>query len=266
MVPGRFVLRLALMLSLTSMLVGVSATNAWALELRFVHAVPGAGAASLSASGTSVGDPVSFGGVTSYTDVRSGSQKLELTPAGGGKALATANESLGDGRYTVVASGAGGRVDLHVYRDGEAKSGKAQVRAINAAMELGNTEVALDRRAMAGNLAPGKASPWSTVDPGTYQVEAMRPSGKGGALASRSGVSLAAGTSTTALVVGSGGQPTRIVLASDSTVTPSEAPGTGLGGLSGGTPWAAALAAALLAGALGGAAYTLASRGRRHGA
>src|SRR4051794_26135541 len=194
MVPGRFVLRLILMVSLTSMLVGISATNAWALELRFVHAVPGAGAANLTASGTSVGDPVSFGGVTSYTEIRSGSQKLELRPAGGGKAIATANESLGDGRYTVVASGTGGKVDLHVYRDGEAKSGKSAVRAINAAMELGNTEVALDGKPVAKNLAPGKASSWATVDPGSYDVEAMRPSGKGGALASRSNVSFAAGT------------------------------------------------------------------------
>ena len=266
MAGGRSVLRLALIVSLTSMLVGVSATNAWALELRFVHAVPGAGAASLSASGTSVGGPVSFGGVTGYTEVRSGSQKLELRPARGGKALATADESLGDGRYTVVASGKGGGVSLRVYRDGKAKSGKAQVRAVNAAVELGSTELALDGKPVAEDLSPGKASSWATVDPGTYKLEAMRPSGKGGALASRSGVSLAAGTSTTALVVGSGGQATRIVLASDSAVTPSKAPGTGLGGLSGGTPWAAALAAALFAGALGGAAYTLASRRRRHGA
>jgi uncharacterized protein DUF4397 len=254
------------MVSLTSMLVGVPAANASALELRFVHAVPGAGAATLSAGGTTVGEPVTFGGVTGYRKVRSGREKLELRPAGGGKALAAANESLGEGRYTVVASGTGGSASLNVYRDGKAKSGKARVRAINAAAELGGTEVALDGKPVANNLSPGKASSYATVDPGTYKLDAMRPSGKGGALASRSGVSLAAGTSTTALVVGSGGQPTRIVMASDSAVAPSEAPGTGLGGLGGGTLWAVALVAGLAAGGLGGVAYTLASRRRRHGA
>jgi hypothetical protein len=55
----------------------------------------------------------------------------------------------------------------------------------------------------------------------------------------------------------------QFVIAADSTSAPSQAPATGLGGLSDEqTPWALALLAALLAAAGGGAAYTLASRGR----
>jgi uncharacterized protein DUF4397 len=258
--------RIASIIALSSMLMGLSAGNAWALELRLVHAVPGGGQATLSAGKTAIGDPVSFGEVTRYTRVDEGRVMLLLRPANGGKPLAKAAETLRGGRMTVVATLEGKRVTLRVLPDGRAAAGSARVRAMNAAPELGATQIDIDGRPVARDLAPLQASDYSKVDPGTYRLEAARPGGGGGALASRSGVSLAAGTSTTAFVVGSGGEPTRIVVASDRTVTPRQAPGTGLGGLAGGTAWGAALAAALGAGVLGGAAYLLATRRRRHGA
>jgi uncharacterized protein DUF4397 len=260
--PG---LKIASIIALSSMLVAVSAGNAWALELRFVHAVPGGGEATLRAGKTEVGGPVPFGGVTSYAGVGEGRVQLVLRPASGGKPLARAAETLRGGRMTVVATRQGKQVKLRVLPDGRGSAGRARVRAMNAAPELGSAQVQLDGRPVGSDLPPGQASDYSTVDPGTYKLEAVRPGGEGGALASRSGVNLAAGTSTTAFVVGSGGEPTRIVVASDGAVTPRRAPGTGFGGLAGGTAWAAALAAALGAGVLGGAAYLLATR-RRHGA
>jgi hypothetical protein len=261
----RKVLRIASIIAVSSMLVGISAGNASALELRFVHAVPGGGQASLNAGKTSIGGPVSFGGITDYTRVAGGRVELVLSPAGGGRPLAKAGETLRGGRMTVVATRQGKRVVLRVLQDGRASGGRARIRAMNAAPELGNTQVALDGRPVARELTPGEASDYTPVDPGTYRIQATRPSGGGGALASRPGVSLAAGTSTTAFVVGSGGERTRILVASDATVTPRQAPGTGLGGLAGGSAWAAAIAAALAAGALGGTAYVLASPRRRHG-
>jgi hypothetical protein len=101
------------------------------------------------------------------------------------------------------------------------------------------------------------------LEPGTYKLEAMRPSGKGGALATKSGVNLEAGTSATAVIAGSGGKPTTIIVASEGAVAPTHAPKTGLGGLDGGPPWLTALLAALAAGVVGGGAYRLAAR--RHG-
>src|SRR5947207_8784933 len=100
----RPLLRIASIMALTSMLVGVSAGNASALELRFVHAVPGSGEASLSAGKTSIGGPVAFGGATDYTRVGEGRVELVLRPAGGGKPLAKAAETLRGGRMTVVAT------------------------------------------------------------------------------------------------------------------------------------------------------------------
>ena len=76
-------------------------------------------------------------------------------------------------------------------------------------------------------------------------------------------MSFAAGTSSTAYAVGSGGERARFVVVQDAVDAPAGGPATGLGGLSGeDTPWLAALLAALAAGALGGLAYTRAARRR----
>jgi hypothetical protein len=250
-----------MMLAVT-MLMGVSASNAWALELRLVHAVPGAGSARLSADGKSTG-PVGFAGVSSPVKAPNGQLTLRLLDSSGNQTLARAAKSLGDGSYTVVATKRGGKVALLVFRDQGAEKGKASLRAIHAAPELGSAELAADGKPVAKNLALDKASAYAPLEPGTYKLEAMRPSGKGGALATKSGVNLEAGTSATAVIAGSGGKPTTIIVASDSAVAPTHAPKTGLGGLAGGEPWLAALLAALAAGAVGGSAYRLAAR--RHG-
>jgi hypothetical protein len=249
-----------LIIALASMLGVVSVADAQALELRFVHAVPGAGSATLTAGGEQVGGSPGFSGVTSYSKVPDGEVKLQLRAAGGGDALASAEESLSGGRYTVVAFSRDDRVRLEAYREERPREGSARVRAIDAAGELGEVAVRLGDTTLARGLGPGEGSPYRGVDPGTYDLTVSRARGQGGALASRKGVAVSAGTASTAVVVGSGGEATRVVLLPDGTAAPSAAPGTGLGGLEGGTAWAAVLGAALAAGALGGAAYTLARR------
>src|SRR4051812_2301437 len=244
------------------MLVGVSASNAWALDLRLVHAVPGAGSARLSADGASTG-PVGFAGVSSPITAPNGQLTLRLVASAGNQTLASTTEKLGGGSYTVVATKRDGKVALLVFRDEGAAKGKASLRAVHAAPELGSVELTADGKPVAKDLAVDKASAYTALEPGTYKLEAMRPSGKGGALATKSGVNLEAGTSATAVIAGSGGKPTTIIVASDGAVAPTQAPKTGRGGLAGGEPWLAALLAALAAGAVGGGAYRLATR--RHG-
>jgi hypothetical protein len=249
------------MMVLVTMLVGVSARNAWALGVRLVHAVPGAGSAKLSAGSASTA-PVSFGGVSSTVSPPSGRVTLRLVAADGGSTLASAPETLQDGNYTVVATKKGAKVTLLMFHDQAAAGGKASVRAIHAAPELGKAVVSADRRPLGKPLAFEQASPYKNVEPGAYKLDVMRPNGKGGALATKSGVNLEAGTSNTAVVAGSGGRPTTIIVASDRAVAPTKAPQTGLGGLAESTPWLAALLAALAAGLAGGAAYTVAVRRR----
>src|SRR4051794_11828077 len=253
--------KFACMMLVATMLVAVSASNAWALEVRLVHAVPGAGSARLSAGNASTA-AVGFGGVTSGVKAREGQVTLRLLGAEGNQTLARTTKTMRGGRYTVVATKSGDNTTLLVFRDQGAKKGRAGLRVIHAAPELGNADVTADGEPVTKALAFEDASPYKELEPGSYKLEATRPSGKGGALATKSGVNLEAGTSATAVLAGSGGRPTTILVASDSTAAPSKAPKTGLGGLSGSTPWMAALLAALAAGVLSGGGYHVVLRRR----
>src|SRR5687767_5652750 len=135
-------------LGLWSMLLLVSAGSALAAaSVRFVHAVPGVGPATLSASvdGEGVsGSPVSFGSAAARLEVDGGSANFTVAPADGGDALAKATEEIeDDGSYTVVvlAEQEGEGAQLRVYPDEEPEAGQARLRAIHAAPELGTPDL-----------------------------------------------------------------------------------------------------------------------------
>ena len=78
---------------------------------------------------------------------------------------------------------------------------------------------------------------------------------------------LTAGTSSTAFVIGSAGEPVQVIVASDRVAAPRGAPATGLGGLAGeDSNLVLALIAGLLAALVGAAFYVaLTARSRRGG-
>jgi hypothetical protein len=244
------------------LLTGPAANSFASTSVRFLHAVPGAPAAQLAAGGTTVGSAVGFGEATAAVEVDAGRLRLELT-AQGGDSLARGRARFRDGeRYTVIALSEGQRVDFAVYRDATARGGKARFRAINASPELGEPDVRLSDRVIAEKLAYKDATDYVSVRPGNYDVEFARPGG-GDPVAERAGVNMAAGTATTGIVVGSRGEPARVVVLPDGTVAPSAAPDTGLGGLAedGGPPsWLVVLGAALAAGLLGMTAFAAVGR------
>lgn len=242
------------------MLVTLGAADAGAAEVRLVHAVPGAGGAQLSVSSRELGSPVDFGEAGGYSTTRDGSVEVALVPGGGGKTLASKKLNFQDGRYTVVAAPSGSGVVLRSYRDGSPQDGKARVRAIHAAGEIDEADLKVDDKTVARNVKPGASTPYLELPPGSYSFAMMMPGGGGDPLVKASGVELVAGTSSTAVVVGSGGEPTKIVLASDGSSGPVTGPDTGLGGLDEGPPWALALLVGAMAGALGGGAWLLARR------
>src|SRR5215204_4806016 len=91
-----------------SMLLLLSAGSALAsASVRFVHAVPGSGAATVNVSvdGAGVsGSPITFGKVGEPLEVQGGKAKLTVAPAEGGGALAEAEATFeDDASYTVVA-------------------------------------------------------------------------------------------------------------------------------------------------------------------
>ena len=244
-------------------LAGPAAHASGSASVRFVHAVPGAGAADLVVKGGSpIGGTVGFGQVTPYAAVAAGSQELSLQS--GSKTVAVTTVDLTNGRhYTVVAEAQGKKVQLHPYTDGGAADAKARLRMIHAAPELGSPDVHLGKQTVAEGVKFTEATPYLTVSPGTYTLEVTKPGGGGSPIVQKSGVVLSAGTSSTAFLLGSSGEPTRVVVASDQTAAPGAAPRTGLAPLAGGgRPWAAILAIALLAGLLGGAIQLLVGRRR----
>ncbi len=256
---------------LTAMLLLVSAGSALAsASVRFVHAVPGAETATLSVSVDGSGAstaPVSFGGVSNSLKVKAGAANLTLAPVGGGDLKAKTDETLEDGKsYTVVAlpKKDGDGADLRVYPDEKPKSGKALIRVIHAGAEIGDPDVRVGDRVVAEKVAFGDATEYTDVPPGTSDVSVTRAGGEGGPLATKNDVPLTAGTATTALIVGSGGEPARIVTISDGTAAPKGGPATGFGGLAGEGDDPSRLAVALLfafaAAALGATGWALAGR------
>lgn len=245
-----------------------STSQAASPQVRFVHAVPGAGPATLvvapAGGGRGVRVRSSFARPSAYTTVPgAGSVRLALRVAGSTRPTAAKSVRLRGGRQTVIAlARRPGETSLFVYRDDGMKPGKASLRAIHAAGEVGAADVRVDGRIVARRLGLGASSGYLALDPGSFDLSVTRPGGRGGALVSRSNVPLVAGTTTTAIVLGSGGAPARIVLASDAAAGPSAAPATGLGGSAAGGGWALVICSALLAGGLGGGLHTALARRR----
>jgi Domain of unknown function (DUF4397) len=245
------------------MVVAGSAADASAdANVRFVHAVPGAGSAELVVKGgAQLGSGVGFGQVTPYVGVSAGSHELSLKS--GTRSLAVTTVDLTDGkRYTVVAMSQGKKVQLRPYTDGGATDGKARLRLIHAAPELGSPDVRLDGQALAEKAAYTEATPYLTVSPGSHTLAVTKPGNGGGRPIVSKQVPLSAGSASTALLIGTMGEPTRIVVATDQTAAPSRAPRTGLAPLDGARPWGAIVGIAILAGLLGGTLYLLAGRRR----
>jgi Domain of unknown function (DUF4397) len=254
-----------------------AAQAAGATHVRLLHAAPGAELAQLVVAGEGAGTAVEFGQVTRRVRVDAGSVRLELNSEGGDPLAEPISEELADGaRYTVLALADGDRVELRAYRDGEARPGQARLRAIHAGPELGEPDVRLSGRVIARKLGYRAAAPYESVSPDSYRLAFARP---GGAAITQTRVSLPAGTATTGVVIGSGGEQTRVLVLEDDTAAPAQAPDTGLGGLAdevsdsgllavaaelGEQPrWALAVAAAVLAGLLGVGSLALASGASR---
>ena len=235
------------------------------VKLNLLHAVPGAGDATLQVSGGS-GSPASVTGVgfgEASKQVSAPSGKVTVTLTVGGKQAARSTQSLTDrSGYTVVAEpGRGGKVELKAVEAGKASAGSARVRAAHDASELPKADFKVGDR-MLGTLDRGGQGDYVTVEPGSYDVTVTRP-GSDDAVISKEGVSFAAGTASTVYAVGSGGERARFVVVQDAVDAPEGGPATGLGGLSDdGAPWLAALLAALVAGTLGGFVFTRAARRR----
>jgi hypothetical protein len=251
------------------LLVGPAASASGDAKVRFVQAIPGFEPATLQATegGISerIGRGVGFGRVGRYADVPAGQVTFELweTPANG-PPLAEAREKLRNrAHYTVVAMSDGGE-RLTVLREGKARGGTSRIRVVHAAPELGKVDVRLGDLRVADGIGSGDVAGYAAVEPGAYALRVTNPQNDT-TLVAHGGVPLTAGTSSTAFVVGSAGEPVDVFLAADRSAAPRGAPATGLGGLAGeDQDLLLALLAGFLAALAGAAAYVaLTARSRR---
>jgi hypothetical protein len=233
-------------------------------QVRFLHAVSGAGPASLLVEKGSPRLPSSFAKPSGYQVFRPGQVRLRLILNGQSSPVASETVRLGPGRHTVVAVGGDNGVDLLVYRDDGVEPGKATLRAIHAAGEVGDADVKLDGKVVVSDVGLGDASGYLPVPPGPHSVAITRPGGKGMPIV-KTEVRAVAGTASTAFVVGSGGMPAQIVLTDDGSAGPQAAPATGLGGATSGTGWLLIVGSSIMGGSLGGPPSLRARRTRQRG-
>jgi hypothetical protein len=151
---------------------GVAAAAQGKSMVRLVNAVPGQ-TVSVTGDEAPVFASVAYKTVTPYVEVKDNVIKFRLRAAGaaaGDQALAENTETLADGsRYTIVAlPGDNGHASLHVMRDEVIPdAGKARIRVINAAPDLGDVDVAVGstRNALFDKVGFGHEAGPKDVDP-----------------------------------------------------------------------------------------------------
>lgn len=184
--------------------------------VRFLHAVPGAGTATVaitSGSGTTVLGTIGFGQSTRWRSIRSGSFDWRLSGSGG-SGLAQGTATVGNGAYDIIVLDRVHGVGLGIYRDRGGEPGTSLVRMIHAAPELGGPELELDSQIVAQRLDFTHATAYLSVSPGVHALAAMRP-GDSTPLVSVTGLKLVPGVAYSAIVVGSRGQRVRVVTVTD---------------------------------------------------
>lgn len=180
--------------------------------VRFVHAVPGAGAAQLLTGRSGSVGRAAFGQFTRYRSLGSGAVTLRLLS--GGHTLASTRAVLRDGlRYTVIAlSPRPGHLVLRVLPDRRGQPGQTSLRMIHAAPELGRPDIRLDGKVVGHSVPFEAVTSYLPVSPGAHRIAVTPPSGP--PLASVR-IDLPPSSASTAIVVGTRGQRTRIVTALD---------------------------------------------------
>lgn len=186
--------------------------------VRFIHAVPGAGNATVEitpAGGKQIdAGSIAFGQVTPYTSLRAGSFRWALT--GGGKTLATGTSTVGAGVYdiAVLANPSGSGVSVHAYRESGAPQGTSLLRVIHAAPELGSPMFMVNMQTLANRLPYTHDTSYFAIKPGSYELSAMKPwlmQPGDPTLLDAKHVQFQPGMAYTAIAIGTRGQRVRVV-------------------------------------------------------
>ncbi len=179
--------------------------------IRFVHAVPGVGSATVTVNdgtGKQTIGSVRFGQVTPWRGIRTGSFRWSLSQRG--KRLATGTATLGGGAYDLVVLDDPSGPALGIYRSQGGRPGTSRIRVIHAAPELGSPQLNLDTSVAVKSLSFSQATPYFTLRPGAHTLAATRP-GDTTPLFAPTRTRLRPDAAYSAVVIGSLGQRIRVV-------------------------------------------------------
>jgi nucleoid-associated protein YgaU len=191
-------------------------------QVRFLHAVPGAGPADLLLAHAGAIAREGFGGLSGYHAVPAGLATLELAAKPGADALATHATRLTAGRrYTIYAVAQGGQVTLNVLRDAARGTPAARLRVVHAAPELGKPDLWWAGRKLAGAVPYMATTGYVDAGAGAKTLAVAAPGRSADPIASRT-VQLTPGEAMTAFVIGSKGRRVHIVTGHDARVAASK--------------------------------------------
>ncbi|MBE2195916.1 MAG: DUF4397 domain-containing protein [Anaerolinea sp.] len=206
----------ALMVIAALMLTGIGvaqpalAQGGQAALLRFVHAVPGAGAVDVYVDGVLAASNLRFGQGTRFLNVDAGNRAVIVTPAGQQSPIFTgAVPATTDLGHTVVVQGTPSSIEVGLYEDElfPVRAGSFRLTAVHAIKGAPAVDVLLVNGANVTPLIQGLAygSPFGTLDiPATAGDLVAVPAGGSveQALFTASAVSLVAGTYNMVVAVG----------------------------------------------------------------
>ena len=144
--------------------------------VRLVNALPAKQDVDVSGDDRMVFSGVEYKKVTPYAEMRDNLVTFRLRPAGRDSVLADNHETLTDGyRYTIVAlPGEHGEPRMRILRDEVVPdAGKARIRVINAAPDIGEIDVAMQgqKDALFSGVNYGSEAGYKDIDPTTSTID-----------------------------------------------------------------------------------------------
>ncbi len=190
--------------------------------VRFVNAMPGNAALSVSSDSVSLFSDVKSGDVTSYRELEENVKTFSLGKPGATNGTPNNTESMRDGgRYTIFAlSNRDGGTDLKIVRDELApEAGKARIRLVHAAPGVDDVDVLMTGQddPVFDDVDYGAEAGFKDVTPGNTGLT-VRHDDKNVAVASLKSLPLKAGAAYTLILISRGSGKIDVVKFTDEMV------------------------------------------------
>jgi hypothetical protein len=173
-------------------------------QIRIGHFSPDAPAVNVLVDGDITLENVSFGQISDYLDVESGSLDVSIVPAAGGDSVIAETLTLEDGTdYTVLAIGELADIrPLVLTDDNESVDGETRVRFVHTSPDA----PAVDVRVPGGptlfsGIEFGEFGEYAAVDAGRYDIEVV-PAGSEDAVLSLTDIEFTSGETVTVFATG----------------------------------------------------------------